>query len=80
LAQAINYHPFGLVIVPTLWGLGILAFLPSRWRDRVRMVVVARARLVWRASLIILWCLFVGGLFRAVAVYFGWLPFPFNWF
>jgi hypothetical protein len=74
--QAYRYHPLGVVIMPLIFGLGILALLPRRWRDAVRMRLAGRERHCRWAALILLASFVTFGIARWVLVYFEGWPFP----
>src|SRR5262249_4286240 len=45
-ARAAQYHPLGLVVVPLIAVLGVMALLPRRWREAVRASLGRRAVLL----------------------------------
>lgn len=80
LAKMMNYNPFGVVIVPLIFALGILGLLHTSWRNEVRrrlMPLAGVLRIAYFATI----AGFLGfGLVRWFCVYNGWLDFPATWF
>ena len=78
-ARAVDYHPFGLVIIPLLFILGILGVLPWRWRERIRGALVPGAvhirRIFWLSAGVFA----AFGLLRSIGVLMGWMDFPATW-
>lgn len=78
-ARAAEYHPFGPVIVPLIFALGVLALLPRRWRDAVRGAVMRRAVLLRPLYVVGLGAFVLYGAVRWCAVLLGWMAFPARW-
>lgn len=79
LVRAAQYHPFGLLVVPAVVGLGVLGLLPRRWREAARGRLALGAR-KWRP----LWPIALGGfvvygVVRWVCVMAGLAAFPATW-
>jgi hypothetical protein len=79
VARAIDYNPFGLVIIPAMAGIGVMAVLPRRWREGVRRFSAAHKVAFNRLLLVFTVCFVLFGLLRSLGVRAGWLQFPANW-
>ena len=79
IAQAIRYHPFGLIVAPFLLGMGLIGLLPGRARLRAREDMVSHADHFERVFVMVLFLLVAFGLVRLVGVYEGWFKFPLDW-
>ena len=78
-ARAVQYHPFGLVVIPAIGVLGVLGLMPRSWREGVRsrlMVLEPHLRPLW-------WFAFgafmLFGALRWACVVLGLVDFPVNW-
>jgi hypothetical protein len=79
VVRSIQFHPFGIIFIPVLFGLAGLSLTPMAWREVVARGIARRERF-WRiTNLVFLWCFLVFGLIRWVAVMAGWLAFPMEW-
>jgi len=79
IVHSLQFHPFGIVFIPVLFGLAGLSLTPLAWREAVARGVSRRQRF-WRiANLTFLWCFVAYGLIRWVAVMAGWMTFPTQW-
>jgi hypothetical protein len=79
IAQAIRYHPFGLIVTPFLLGMGLIGLLPGGARMKARAGMVSHADLFERMFVIVLFLLVAFGLVRLVGAYEGWIKFPLDW-
>lgn len=77
--RAVQYHPFGSVVIPIIVLLALVGVLPRRWREAFRRRMLAsepRLRPLW-------WFAFgsflVFGVLRWAGVEFGLLAFPATW-
>jgi hypothetical protein len=76
--RAFQYHPFGLLFIPVLFGLAGLSLAPMAWREAVARGISRHERF-WRiTNLAILWSFLIFGLVRWIAVMAKWLAFPFE--
>ncbi len=74
--RALQYHPFGVVVLPVITLLGLLALFPRRWREAVRTVLLPWAdplRPVYHLALAVF---LLYGLVRWALVFGGWVEFP----
>jgi hypothetical protein len=79
VTRAIDYNPFGLVIIPAMAGMGVMAVLPRRWREGVRRFQAAHST-AYHRFLIVFTIAFVSfGFIRALSVREGWMDFPARW-
>jgi hypothetical protein len=78
-ARAAEYHPFGVVIVPLIAALGVMAVLPRRWREAVRASLMRRAVLLRPLYVVGLGSFAVYGAVRWCAVILGLMHFPATW-
>jgi hypothetical protein len=78
-ARAFNYHPFGPVLMPPIFLLGVMALLPRLWRDRVRSRVLTVANPLRRFYLALVVVFVVFGLLRSWCVFERWMTFPAEW-
>jgi hypothetical protein len=79
VTRAIDYNPFGLVIIPSMAGMGVMAVLPRRWREGVRRFQAAHST-AYHRCLIVFTIAFVSfGFIRALSVWEGWMDFPARW-
>jgi hypothetical protein len=74
--RAAQLHPFGLVVVPLIVTLGVMALLPRRWRAGLRAAVMRRAALLRPLYLVGLWAFLTYGVVRWGAVLLGLTQFP----
>jgi hypothetical protein len=78
LLHAWNYNPFGLLIAPIIFGMGLLAILPKQVRERLRAGLISRADVLHWTYVTLLLFLVSFGLVRTICVYQGWVRFPFD--
>lgn len=76
VTRAVQYHPFGVIVIPAIVVLGVVGLLPRRWREGVRARAVAL-----EPSLRPLWWFAFGsfmlyGALRWAAVVLGLVDFP----
>jgi hypothetical protein len=79
LARAVDYHPFGPIIVPLLGLLGVLALVPGERRERVAQALRPWALPLYSIYLFLLAGLVVFGVARWYRVWQGWQTFPAMW-
>ncbi len=79
-AKVLNYNPFGLVIVPMIFALGILALTPLSWREEVRQRLLPAAGILRAGYFSVIVAFVIFGLVRMFFVYEGWAEFPSTWF
>jgi hypothetical protein len=72
VARAFNYNPFGLIIIPVMAGMGVMAVLPRRWRDGVRRFQAAHSTAFHRFLILFTIGFVLFGLIRSVSVYARW--------
>jgi hypothetical protein len=75
-ARAAQMHPLGVLVVPLIAVLGVLAFLPRAWRARLRAAVLRRGALLRPLYLVGLWSFLIYGVLRWGAVLLGLAQFP----
>ncbi len=76
LDRAFRYHPLGILVLPAVNGLGVLALLPRLRRERIRRVL-ARWLSAWgRLGLAVVVGFFLLGWLRWLLVFLGWISFP----
>jgi hypothetical protein len=78
-ARAVNYHPFGPLLMPPIFLLGALILVPRSWCDRARNVLLGRAAQLRRAYLAFIVLFIVFGLLRSWCVFGQWFEFPATW-
>ena len=78
-ARAVNYHPFGPVLLLPMFLLGLLALAPRSWRDRARDGLLRWAVPLRRFYLAVLVLFVVFGIVRTFCVLEGWTTFPAAW-
>jgi hypothetical protein len=78
-ARAANYNPFGLVLMPTVFVLGLLALAPQGWREAARRRLAERARPIFWFYVVCLIAFITFGLARMTGVMLGWASFPAQW-
>jgi hypothetical protein len=76
LHRAAEYNPFGLVLVPAVFGLGFVGLLPARCRRAFRSGVARQSRAAGYVGAVVLASLLILGWARWALVVFGYLPFP----
>jgi hypothetical protein len=79
LTRAMQYHPFGLVVIPAVVLLGVAGVMPRSWREGVRgrlLRVEPRLRPLWQLAFV---AFVMYGVLRWAAVEFGLMSFPANW-
>jgi hypothetical protein len=79
VARAIQYHPFGLLLIPTIAALGLLGLAPRRWREAVRAALLSRAVSLRPVYWTVLWGFVLFGVGRWVCVVTGIAAFPATW-
>jgi hypothetical protein len=77
--RAIDYNPFGLVFMPTLFGLGLVALLPQSVRQAISNRLLPWAKPLWWACWLLLIAFVLHGVVRTIAVICGWATFPASW-
>jgi len=77
--RAAQFHPLGLVVVPAIVALGVLAVLPRRWRAGVRAALTRRAALLKPLYQVGLTAFVIFGAVRWCAVFLGLADFPATW-
>jgi hypothetical protein len=77
--RAAQYNPFGLVIIPFMAGLGVLALFPRRWRNWVRTAVTPHSAVLRRLFVASTIGFILFGLVRGISVCAGWWEFPALW-
>jgi len=75
VARAFNYNPFGLIIIPVMAGMGVMAVLPGRWRDRIRRFQAAHSTALHRFLIVFTIGFALFGLIRSVSVSAHWSNF-----
>jgi len=76
LLRSFQFHPFGIVFIPTLFGLAVLSLLPKTVRFAAARGVERRARWFRIAYTVILVAFLVFGLVRWVLVMANVMAFP----
>ena len=79
-AKMMNYNPFGLVLVPLIFALGILGLMHTSWRDEVRRRLMPMAQVLRIGYFTVIAGFVSFGLVRWFCVFNGWLDFPTTWF
>jgi hypothetical protein len=79
LARSVCYHPFGLLIIPLIFGLGVLGLTPRSWRAAVRRRVVSWGKPLRPVYWLALTAFVVFGVLRWFLVFGGWVEFPATW-
>ena len=79
LHRSFQFHPFGLVFIPTLFGLAALSLLPKTVRSVMARGVERRVRWFRAAYSVILVSFLVFGLVRWVLVMARVMSFPLDW-
>ncbi len=79
LRRAAQLHPLGFVVAPAIAALGVLAFLPRRWRAAIRASLMRRAVLLRPFYLLMLYAFILFGAVRWCAVFLGLVEFPATW-
>jgi hypothetical protein len=77
--RAFQFHPFGYVLVPVLFGLVAISLLPSAWRAALASRLSRRERLLRVLYLTAIWTFLVFGIVRFILVLAGQLAFPGDW-
>jgi hypothetical protein len=77
--RAVQYHPFGPLVIPVIAGLGLLALAPRRWRRAVRDALLARAEPFRPVYYLLVGAFVVYGVARWCLVFGGWCSFPATW-
>jgi len=79
LARAVEYNPFGLVIIAGMTGMGLLGILQQRSRNRWHRVSKPHSVALHRLAIVFTIAFVVFGLIRSVGVGVGWWKFPAMW-
>jgi hypothetical protein len=79
LIRSVQYHPFGLLLIPLIFGLGVLALTPRSWRAAVRQAVLPWATPLRPVYWLVLATFVIFGVVRWVLVFGGWIEFPASW-
>src|SRR6266436_4332386 len=58
VVRALNYNPFGFIIIPVMAGMGVMGVLPRRWSNRLRRSLMAHST-AWHRFLIVFTIAFV---------------------
>ena len=77
--RAVQYHPFGPVLIPIIAVLGFLGLAPQRWRRRARAFVVRHQRIFKPLGTAGMAALLIFGAVRWLCVVVGWTSFPASW-
>ena len=77
--RAVQYHPFGPLLIPMIAAFGFLGLAPQRWRRRVRAFLVRNQRGVRWVYLIGVSAFMTFGVVRFACVLLGWAGFPGSW-
>src|SRR5438270_1398969 len=77
--RAFQFHPFGYIFMPVLFGLAGLSLLPSAWRGVVAARLSRYDRGFRIAYLTVIVTFLIFGLIRFFLVLAGVLTFPLNW-
>jgi hypothetical protein len=77
--RAMQYHPFGPLLIPMIAVFGFLGLSPSRWRRRVRAFLVRHHRSLRPMYLIGVSAFMTFGVVRWACVLLGWTSFPATW-
>jgi hypothetical protein len=77
--RAIEYHPFGLLLIPVIAALGLLAFAPRRWRQAARAALLPWAEPYRPVYQLLLGAFVVYGVVRWCLVFAGCYNFPATW-
>jgi hypothetical protein len=77
--RAVEYHPFGPVLIPVIAAFGLLGLAPRRWRQAARDFVTRHERFLRPFYGVGVAALIIFGIVRWACVYFGWMSFPARW-
>lgn len=79
VARSIDYHIFGIVVIPVAVMLAVMGVLPRKWRNAVRAALAPWALTLRRLFIVGLVAFLVFGLVRLAAVWGQWTDFPASW-
>jgi hypothetical protein len=77
--RAIEYHPFGPLLIPVIVALGLLALAPRRWRQALRDALLQRGERFRPVYRLLFGAFMVYGILRWCLVLAGWCSFPATW-
>lgn len=78
-ARAFQFHPFGYVFMPVVFGLAALSVIPSTLRLTWARRLSRRELLLRRSIQLVLWGFLAFGLIRIILVAAKVMSFPLNW-
>lgn len=77
--RAMEYHPFGPVLIPVIAALSFLGLAPRHWRQAARHFLARyerHLRLLYGTGVA---AFLTFGVVRWACVFFGWMSFPARW-